>query len=149
VATHAEAAIAAESTALFTPTLLLPAFRMKEVAKAKGQPAPTPGKPGEVRVNYLLSTGASREVNGFIMYKEMWGKRSSHSVDVLQLSYTLGEHSLGRSLLDGMVARLDHSRSPSVTTKLSEKVSHDVVGTWRTLGFTGIPGGDTFTMQNM
>lgn len=51
-----------------------------------------------------------------------------------------------------MLQRLDYSRSPRVSTRLSEKVRPEIVDTWRTLGFIQdffFPRRDTLTMDGL
>ena len=129
---------------LFTATSLLPDFRTAMIAKARKERPPVPGKAGETRTAYLISCDASKKINGFVMWREEWGRRNGYDVELHQLSYPVGHEEVGTALLEAMIKRLHPDRSGTIKTKLSEKVSSKFVAIWKTFGFSGIQGSDTY-----
>ena len=107
---------------------------------------------GGARYAYLVSVNPRRAsgYDGFVLWREEWGRRDAYDVMLLGLSYaeedaSPGDTSLARRLLDAMFSRLDHSRLQTVRTEVSEKATMTVSAYWRSLGFIGIRGSSILT----
>ena len=143
-------------SSLFSATFMNTSFRESKLVEHR-QSFEHTGRPveptsGGARYAYLVSVNPRRSsgYDGFVLWREEWGRRDAYDVMLLGLSYaeedaSPGDTSLARRLLDAMFSRLDHSRLQTVRTEVSEKATMTVSAYWRSLGFIGIRGSSILT----
>ena len=146
---------------MFSATFMTASFRESKLVEHRrsfeytGRPeAPPPaGTSGGARYAYLVSVNPRRAsgYDGFVLWREEWGRRDAYDVQLLGLSYALDDKgpkndtTLARRLLDAMLSRLDATRACHVRTEISEKATMTVFAFWRSLGFIGIRGSPILT----
>ena len=83
--------------------------------------------------------------DGFVLWKEEWGRRNSYSVELLALGYAepRDDTALPKRLLEAMRTRIDTARATGVFTDLSEKAKASEQTYWKSLNFKGISGSKT------
>ena len=120
-------------------------FRAQYLEKHRSNPG-TKGS-GE-RLGYLVARNDKRPsgADGFVMWKEVWGRRDAYDVELLGLSYLANEsdpedNTLAKKLLGAMIARLDTNKGGTISSKVSEKSTTAQFNYWKTLGFNSISGG--------
>lgn len=145
IPSHELALKAAGDEALQHLTFKFPQYRVELVAKAHAAKPVGPNETGE-QLSYLMASagGDANEYEGFIVYKEVWGKRGKYDVELEQLSFPYGENlAVAKKLLDAMISRLKGEGTISV--KLAEKVKPEKMKIWEDLQFHGYAGSDTCT----
>ena len=120
---------------------MMPEFREKKIREHEK----SPGRPGEApRLNFLISVDTTRPsgADGFVLWREEWGRRNTYDVELLCLSYagSADNLSLPQKLLKEMCTKLDQMRECQIRTDLSEKANKAEYAAWKELGFVGFPG---------
>lgn len=146
VPSHEQALVANLDESLFWPTFMFREIRDKKLHEYRALEQP-PGAPNTWRLGYLVSLNdeCASGFDGFVLWKEEWGRRNSYSVELLALGYAepRDDTALPKRLLEAMRTRIDTARATGVFTDLSEKAKASEQTYWKSLNFKGISGSKT------